>query len=138
MLHTMKQAKMKPCGRCSPRGDSAGVHRKTKVYMEPSKRLCIAPSSAILGSAGSNDGWSQTRAGMLCMHTAEVWWQHSGLESGSARQVVLVHIIKLGKPQVTSSHVGTCWPGAPRFSLQEMSAQIATQKRARKQTDACL
>lgn len=56
MLHTMKQAKMKPCGRCSPRGDSAGVQRKTKVYMEPSKRLCIAPSSAILGSAGSMEG----------------------------------------------------------------------------------
>ena len=67
MLHTMKQAKMKPCGRCSPRGDSAGVHKKTKVYMEPSKRLCIAPSSAILGSADSKEGWSHTRPGMLCM-----------------------------------------------------------------------
>ena len=92
MLHTMKQAKMKPCGRCSPWGDSAGVHRKTKVYMEPSKRLCIAPSSAILGSAGSNGGWSQTSLGMLCMHAevrGVIWWQHGGLELGYARQALL-------------------------------------------------
>lgn len=30
---------------------SAGVHRNTKVYMAASNRDCIAPSSAILGSA---------------------------------------------------------------------------------------
>ena len=47
----MKQAKIMPCGRCSPLGESAGVHRNTNVYMLPSNSDCIAPSSAILGSA---------------------------------------------------------------------------------------
>ena len=35
---------------------SAGVHRKTKVYMDASNSDCIAPSSAILGSAGMWEG----------------------------------------------------------------------------------
>ena len=47
----MKQAKIMPCGKCSPCGLSAGVHRKTKVYMLPSNSDCIAPSSAIFWSA---------------------------------------------------------------------------------------
>ncbi len=51
MEDTMKQEKIMPCGRVSPRAESAGVHRKTKVYMEPSNSDCIAPSMAILGSA---------------------------------------------------------------------------------------
>ena len=49
----MKQAKIMPCGRCSPAGLSAGVHRNTNVYMLPSNSDCIAPSSAIFGSASA-------------------------------------------------------------------------------------
>ena len=52
MLAVMKQAKIMPCGMVSPLGLRAGVQRKTKVYMEASKRDCMAPSSAILVSAG--------------------------------------------------------------------------------------
>ena len=48
---TMKQAKIMPWGICSPWGLRAGVQRNTKVYMEPSNRDCIAPSSATLRSA---------------------------------------------------------------------------------------
>ena len=50
MEDTMKQAKIMPCGICSPCGLSAGVHRKTNVYMAPSKSACIAPSMLIFGS----------------------------------------------------------------------------------------
>ena len=49
----MKQAKIMPCGKCSPCGLSAGVHRNTKVYMLPSNSDCIAPSSAIFWSAAA-------------------------------------------------------------------------------------
>ena len=51
MEDTMKQAKIMPCGMCSPWGLSAGVHRNTKVYMAPSNSACIAPSMPIFGSA---------------------------------------------------------------------------------------
>ena len=44
---TIKHANTMPCGRCSPLELRAGVHRNTKVYMLPSKRLCIIPKSAI-------------------------------------------------------------------------------------------
>lgn len=47
----MKQADVMPCGRRSPRGLSAGVHRKMNVYMLPSNSDCIAPSSASRSSA---------------------------------------------------------------------------------------
>jgi hypothetical protein len=40
-----------PCGRCSPLGARAGVHRNTKVYMLPSNRDCMAPSRATFWSA---------------------------------------------------------------------------------------
>ena len=51
MQAIMKQEKMRPCSKCSPLGLSAGVHRNTNVYMLVSNSDCIAPSSAILGSA---------------------------------------------------------------------------------------
>ncbi len=51
MEDTMKQAKIMPCGMCSPWGLSAGVHRNTKVYIAPSNSACIAPSIPIFGSA---------------------------------------------------------------------------------------
>lgn len=46
----MKVAKMKPCGMSSPFGLKAGVHRNTKVYIEPSNKDCIAPNNAIFSS----------------------------------------------------------------------------------------
>lgn len=46
----MKVAKMKPWGISSSFGLKAGVHRKTKVYIEPSNNDCIAPRSAIFSS----------------------------------------------------------------------------------------
>jgi hypothetical protein len=49
-LAVMKMAKMKPWGSASPPGLSAGVHRNTKVYMEPSNNACMAPSSAMRSS----------------------------------------------------------------------------------------
>lgn len=50
MEASMNVANMKPCGMSSSLGLKAGVQRNTKVYMEPSKRDCIAPSSAIFSS----------------------------------------------------------------------------------------
>ena len=44
-------AKMKPWGISSSFGLRAGVHKKTKVYIEPSNKDCIAPSNAIFSSA---------------------------------------------------------------------------------------
>ena len=52
----MKHAKIMPWGMVSPLGLRAGVQRKTKVYMEASKRDCMAPSRAILVSAGGVGG----------------------------------------------------------------------------------
>ena len=52
----MKVAKMNPWGMLSPLGLSAGVHRNTKVYMDPSKRLCMAPRSATRRSCGKGAG----------------------------------------------------------------------------------
>jgi len=46
----MKVAKIKPWGISSSFGLNAGVHRNTKVYIEPSKRDCMAPSKAIFSS----------------------------------------------------------------------------------------
>ena len=46
----MKVAKMKPWGISSSFGLKAGVQRNTKVYIEPSKRDCIAPNNAIFSS----------------------------------------------------------------------------------------
>lgn len=47
----MNVANMNPCGISSSFGLRAGVQRKTKVYIEPSNRDCMAPNSAILSSA---------------------------------------------------------------------------------------
>jgi hypothetical protein len=47
----MNIAKMKPCGNFSPAGLRAGVHRKTNVYIDASKRAWLAPSNATLASA---------------------------------------------------------------------------------------
>jgi hypothetical protein len=46
----MNVAKIKPWGISSSFGLNAGVHRNTKVYIEPSKRDCMAPSNAIFSS----------------------------------------------------------------------------------------
>jgi hypothetical protein len=46
----MNVAKIKPWGISSSFGLNAGVHRNTKVYIEPSKRDCMAPSKAIFSS----------------------------------------------------------------------------------------
>lgn len=46
----MNVAKIKPCGISSSFGLKAGVHRNTNVYMDPSNRDCMAPSSAIFSS----------------------------------------------------------------------------------------
>mmetsp|Transcript_10665 Transcript_10665/g.27063 ORF Transcript_10665/g.27063 Transcript_10665/m.27063 type:complete len:214 (-) Transcript_10665:720-1361(-) len=46
MEASMNVAKMNPCGMFSPCGDSAGVHRKTNVYMDASNMDWIAPRRA--------------------------------------------------------------------------------------------
>ena len=46
----MNIAKMNPWGISSSFGLSAGVHKKTKVYIDPSNKDCIAPSKAIFSS----------------------------------------------------------------------------------------
>lgn len=46
----MNVAKIKPWGMSSLFGLRAGVQRNTKVYIEPSNRDWIAPSSAIFSS----------------------------------------------------------------------------------------
>lgn len=46
----MKVAKIKPWGISSSFGLKAGVHKKTNVYIDPSNKDCIAPSSAIFSS----------------------------------------------------------------------------------------
>lgn len=46
----MNVAKIKPWGISSLFGLRAGVQRNTKVYIEPSNRDWIAPSSAIFSS----------------------------------------------------------------------------------------
>ncbi len=51
MLAVMKHAKIMPWGIFSPAGLRAGVHRNTKVYMDASNMACMAPSSAMRGSA---------------------------------------------------------------------------------------
>lgn len=50
MEDNMKVAKMKPWGISSELGLRAGVHRNTKVYIEPSNSDCIAPNNAIFSS----------------------------------------------------------------------------------------
>lgn len=64
---------------------SAGVHRKTKVYMEPSNSDCIAPSSAILGSAGGLAGRIGAARGCVC--GCVCWdWMHAARSANAWRQ----------------------------------------------------
>ena len=69
----MKQAKIMPCGKCSPSGLSAGVHRNTKVYMLPSNSDCIAPSKPTLGSAANKPGFERMTHHSACVQT---WSAH--------------------------------------------------------------
>mmetsp|Transcript_11706 Transcript_11706/g.40009 ORF Transcript_11706/g.40009 Transcript_11706/m.40009 type:complete len:217 (-) Transcript_11706:784-1434(-) len=52
-MHSMKQAKTRPCGKGvaldGAKGSSMGTQLNTKVYMAPSKRLCTRPRSQRLG-----------------------------------------------------------------------------------------
>lgn len=50
MDESMNVAKIMPCGMVCPLGLSAGVHRNTKLYIDASKRDCIAPRSPTRGS----------------------------------------------------------------------------------------
>mmetsp|Transcript_28292 Transcript_28292/g.92352 ORF Transcript_28292/g.92352 Transcript_28292/m.92352 type:complete len:247 (+) Transcript_28292:154-894(+) len=50
MDESINVAKMNPCGMTSSLGLSAGVHRNTKLYIDASKRACIAPRRAIFWS----------------------------------------------------------------------------------------
>ena len=67
-----KQGQPSMCSRPStaqpqPTHLRAGVHRNTNVYMLPSNSDCMAPSSAILGSAVGAERWGkagQSRVGM--------------------------------------------------------------------------
>lgn len=75
MEDNMKVAKMKPCGMSSPFGLKAGVHRNTKVYIEPSNKDCIAPNNAIFSSVFTQKKkllGPNLEGRMICMHNYKI------------------------------------------------------------------
>lgn len=101
MQAIMKAEKMRPWSRCSPLGLRAGVHRNTNVYMLVSNSDCIAPSSAILGSACNAQhhtsqprrarclalehvlNWKETHLDLLCANRTRV------LKHGDSTRIVV-------------------------------------------------
>lgn len=76
MEDNMKVAKMKPCGMSSPFRLKAGVHRNTKVYIEPSNKDCIAPNNAIFSSVFTQKKKKllgpNLEGRMICMHNYKI------------------------------------------------------------------